>query len=311
MKKTIKVAWGIDPYNSVKEIDVKTKDFIKKLQDIGDCTIDPIHVTSATNFIYTEYALPLPDDILPSITKSVYDYLEDFSDIKMADPKVIECSSSYRSSEVNSFANYVEKHDYDFVLLSAHGRSGLKRLMLGSFAENFIVKCKTPTFIINSETKSDYDITKAMAPVEIDKETSYFSSEIIKNERLDFINTLTFYHHICSKDFNPQAWIPNLYQAPDHNYMHYANKATDYAKEFLKELVDKNESTKTLNFQVSKEYESLDNIVTGQINKIEAGLLLIKTNTGPLDFIFFSGLTKEMIRKSNVPVLIFPRKYKK
>ena len=59
-------------------------------------------------------------------------------------------------SEGTRIVEYSEEHDADLVIISSHGRSGLKRALLGSVAERVIRHAHCPTLVLRRKP-SDLD----------------------------------------------------------------------------------------------------------------------------------------------------------
>ena len=52
----------------------------------------------------------------------------------------------------DEICKYADKEDLDLVVLGSHGRTGLKKLVLGSVSENVLEHCKRPVVIYKNIT---------------------------------------------------------------------------------------------------------------------------------------------------------------
>ncbi len=50
--------------------------------------------------------------------------------------------------------DYVENNEVDLVVIATHGRTGLKRMLIGSVAELVLRRCPTPVFVVKPNRKS-------------------------------------------------------------------------------------------------------------------------------------------------------------
>ena len=61
-------------------------------------------------------------------------------------PVTVEVASGLEV--VGTLIDYAESHDVDLIALSSHGRTGFKRLMLGSVAEALVRRSPVPVLVI-------------------------------------------------------------------------------------------------------------------------------------------------------------------
>ena len=56
----------------------------------------------------------------------------------------------HNSSTINGVLSFIDKNDIDLVVMGSHGRSGFKKLMLGSVASAIITKAPCPVLTVKS-----------------------------------------------------------------------------------------------------------------------------------------------------------------
>lgn len=69
--------------------------------------------------------------------------------------------------------DYAEEHGVDLIVIATHGRTGLKRFLMGSVAEKVAREAPCPVFIVKSFGRSLLPQNHAAAVVEVDKEISF------------------------------------------------------------------------------------------------------------------------------------------
>ena len=62
----------------------------------------------------------------------------------------VEITNSPSSSD--GILTFAEKNNVDMIVMGSHGRSGFKKLVLGSVASNIVTKSKCPVLIVKSTT---------------------------------------------------------------------------------------------------------------------------------------------------------------
>lgn len=70
--------------------------------------------------------------------------------IRKAKNNNIKCSQKflYDPSPVKAIVDYIYNHQFGLIIVGAHGRTGLKRLLLGSVADGVLKHVKYPVMII-------------------------------------------------------------------------------------------------------------------------------------------------------------------
>ena len=80
---------------------------------------------------------------------------EDLNKIKKihsADNVVISVDVVHNPSAVNGILLFAEQNNMDLIVMGSHGRSGFKKLVLGSVASGVVTKAKCPVLIVKSSS---------------------------------------------------------------------------------------------------------------------------------------------------------------
>lgn len=96
-------------------------------------------------FNVKEYIAHLRKDAEEKLAGTVREQVPDSVDSETA-----VLSGGHEADEINRFA---EKRDADMIIISTHGRTGLKRLFFGSVAEKVIRQAEKPVLTIRSYSK--------------------------------------------------------------------------------------------------------------------------------------------------------------
>lgn len=67
----------------------------------------------------------------------------------LAPVKVIFADGSFVSRSVKALLNYAQESGADLIAVSSHGKKGIKRLVLGSFAETLTLESRIPLLVVN------------------------------------------------------------------------------------------------------------------------------------------------------------------
>ncbi|WP_323173535.1 universal stress protein [Natrialba sp. PRR66] len=93
-----------------------------------------------------------------SITQSVIEPLEERG--QQAVDEVVETASAHGFDEIETdivrgephdmILEYVDEHDIDLIVMATHGRTGVKRYLLGSVAEKIVRTAPVPVHVVRA-----------------------------------------------------------------------------------------------------------------------------------------------------------------
>lgn len=70
--------------------------------------------------------------------------------------------------------DYADAHDVDLIVIGSHGRRGIRRLLLGSVAEEVLREARCPVLIVReeSEPSTRMEVKRILVPVDFSKQTA-------------------------------------------------------------------------------------------------------------------------------------------
>lgn len=170
MRALQKIIWATNPLeeNALKN---RSMQVLRDLSKKTGATIEPVYVLS---------------DGLLSVSLPKKDLVEQFKPIsqialqKMVDkghlkritkPMVLVSAPSSRADAVKALDRYARKQHADLILVNSHGRHGIKRALLGSFAETLTMYSKTPVVVAGPNTKHITKLDHILFPTDFSKES--------------------------------------------------------------------------------------------------------------------------------------------
>jgi nucleotide-binding universal stress UspA family protein len=85
------------------------------------------------------------------------EHLEDLGATNLPETKILLAKPGNRQSAVETLLSYAEEEKSSCILVCSHGRVGLKRLVLGSFAEKLLQQSQSPILFLNHLEKEAED----------------------------------------------------------------------------------------------------------------------------------------------------------
>lgn len=310
MTKALKIVWAIDPYNTVEKIDTNLKTFFEEIQKQRDVEIRAVYVETSYLQTYRTYAGATSEEEISNCTKrDVDEYLNQFKGINVNEVILLKNQSGIKRNEVDTLNHYLNTSGADCVVLSSHGRTGYARLALGSFAENLVLKARVPLFIINSEMKSKIDLSRALLPVELEDEAMVFANTVFYSKPFDFIKHYHLYHNVGVTEVDYTSYYPGFFIPQDQSYEYYCEQAVKESNDFMAEIAAKSKPDKEIDYSTSRETADLTELIRLKTELCGAGLIVMKSNTGPTGTFFFGSRARDIVRKSTLPTLIYPYKF--
>jgi nucleotide-binding universal stress UspA family protein len=223
-------------------------------------------------------------------------------------PKIFTLILSSQKEAVEVLTTHAKKEKADFIVVSSHAKKGLKRLIIGSFAETLTNYAKYPVAVITPNMQIKNDFSSIVLP-----------TTFTKNEKKVFLWAIQF-----AKNFKSKIIITHSLPYPQDpilsSGMFLLGSApsvpivnlTDYEKS-KKEIEKKAKDLEKLAklHQIKTETIINDMCITisdGIIKtskKQKASLIIMAHQSSRLATTLLGSITRQIIRESSTPVLIY------
>ncbi len=300
-----KIIWAFDPYTDIVETWKRAQEAINLLNVDGDFEVEPVYVIGSDLLRWVGNVTPPQlSHIKPFVEKTLSDRLKDIKIKNMKAPEIIETTNTSRREDVSSFINYINSVKPELLVINTHARSGISRLFMGSFAENVLLHCTTPTLFVNPNNETVEKMDNVLFPTDF----SEHSLKVYKS----FINTYSGTVKkvlIMSKVLRPLnafadagvsalggAWV-----APEQFINQEKDDRTEDGKKWIELAKAKGIEAE---FIVD---DSLGNVVDS-INELQqqknVDFIAMSSESGPIESIVIGSIARSVIREVSKPVLI-------
>ncbi len=311
MSQPIKIIWPIDPTQSHEKADENIHQFLTLLSQQTEFELQPVSVVSADFFVTSEYFEPVDVKALISyVEKECEVYLKTFKSFNPKPVKILENHFSSHGAQVMILSDYVKQTGADFALISSHGRKGWTRLLVGSFAESFLLQSTVPVFVIGPDYRQPQGLSNALMPVELGVTSQDFIEKFLDHHSLSFLKSITLFHKISMLDLEDIAWAPTLYGIGGYQSDDILKKAHSNTEKFLSSFMDHPLSQKRLKYEISKSLDSIHEVLIAESKKSDVHMIILRSQAGPVAARFLGSVAREVIRSSQVPTLVYPHHYK-
>jgi nucleotide-binding universal stress UspA family protein len=130
----------------------------------------------------------------PAITQEEFsDYVKDLKLGEQVKAVVLQADSDSRKKLVDVLVQYAGNVKADFIVVSSHGRSGLERFVLGSFAETLLDVSPVPLLFLSQLSEGPSQMQKILFPTDF-SEASRYALRLFLKELSSFKGELILYH---------------------------------------------------------------------------------------------------------------------
>jgi len=242
--------------------------------------------------------------------EEIYSRLRDDASEKMKkviaehenEPFVIREAQQRGVAAAPEIVDYAREEAIDLVVMGAHGRRGLRRLLLGSVAEEVVRTAPCPVLTSRSEAHPPSKIDRIVVPIDFSiasRQALAAARELaaVHDSRIDLI-------HVVEPPIYPQYYEPLYQQAEEYTFPQMAVKVEDGLASFAREVEGP---------VVEMHLEVLEGTAAERIveyaNDERADLVVIATEglTG-LERFLLGSVTEKVVRTSECPVLTLKKK---
>lgn len=299
--KIRRILWAIDPLDQNLPLDPKTVEELSAWAKEDGIKIEPVYVL--TN-VGTE---PISGR---QIESSIKDYFATLK-IPIESPTILVNPTRSVSGGVQCLVEHAEKVQAGLVVVSSHGRTGLARMTIGSFAEALLTVSPVPLLFMNHKARrSGISFKKALWSTTFSEHCNESFKSFLRDAS-GLANEIILFHDVSFPvEMLSYAAYAGVGMAP-------SDEALDEQKEWAVEESKKCcEQARRHGFQSRSIVGVMVGQVAGSILKAarenEAGLVVMASAAGPVASVLLGGEAHSVFRSGELPVWVYgPRASKK
>ncbi len=311
----MKIIWAVDPFeDSGNEGPValrdRATDFLRAWGRRADISIEAVYLLSPVELnVSIDVEIPQKTLMLEQYRQSAELNLDRLvSDVNLPQiidrQVIIEPSSSLRTS-VERLSEYAKEKSADVIVVTSHGRKGVQRLILGSFAETLILHSDVPVLIIGGHSaEPQFDLQRIVFATDLGPHSKeLFEKTVLEAQQLH--SELLLFHAL------PNPVEPVLQSGmyllgggwvPMHQF--FAEDA-EFRRTRLKEWAEW-ATSKGVKCEWSLEETpgSISEAICNFAEIKKASLISMAAQSGPVASALIGSIVRQVVRQSPVPVLI-------
>ena len=166
MKQKTKVVWAVDPFEKDSKVLAHAAAILKGLSSRLNAVIYPVYVLSDGLLGVTVGSDALTNTYKELAMAKLEHKLGTRGMAKLENPLVLVCAPSSPSIAADALDRYAIQKGADFIFVSSHGRGGLRRAFLGSFAETLVLYAQTPVMISGPRSQVSRTFDRVLFPTD-------------------------------------------------------------------------------------------------------------------------------------------------
>ena len=301
------VVWAIDPFEKETRPD---RPLVHKLMNwarSSNLELQPVHILAAPKDTADEYLEGAGiGRYISAAEKTAERYLQDLGVVGARPVKVLLAGSTSRQEEVKDLLGYAEEQNAECVVVSSHGRSGVQRLVMGSFAENLLLHSARPVmFLTHLKNADEHDkkITRALFTTDFSDYSREAFLRFLSEAKRSHLD-LTLFHSVSL----PAAALASGYGAPVILPDDYFTNQTKWANHEASRWAKLAESYGVHTRLVVKDEGVGPNIAETILSVAKeegAGLIVLASVSGTVTSFVMGSVAREVFRTNRYPVWIY------
>lgn len=145
--------------------------------------VEPVYVLNPAELNLTsEFSVPWVSRYRPYAEQALAELTRRLDVPGLERPRVLIQESASTTRAIDALSDYAVASDVDLIIASTHGRSGLKRLLMGSFVETLILRSYVPVMVIGSQSRypNDPGLKRVLMPTDLSDHSKELFVQVTK-----------------------------------------------------------------------------------------------------------------------------------
>lgn len=310
--KMKKIIWSIDAFEEKEDLQEKAARVLGVFQNKTYAQIEPVFVLGSTELNWpVDYSTDWMREFQSNLRVHLEEVLLTTGFPHILSPKILVEPLASTSAAVETLLDYAMKQQADLIIVSSHGRRGLDRFFLGSFAETLLVHAATPVLVIGAGIKVEPQFSHILFPTEFGD----FSREVFRravSAAKQMNSTMSLYHAVPmpARIVMDTGYYPSLYGVEGEmvSLEDFLKIQADQQTKRAQNWSDwaKSEGVQC-DFRIEVAGEQVDDLICREAVSKNCDLIVMEGQSGPIKVALLGSIARNVVRAAPCPVLVFPR----
>lgn len=300
-----KVVWAVDAFEEIDAPQIHVAEIIRRFQRQWQAVIQPVHILSPAELnLSAEFVGPWVGQYLPAAEQSLGRMIGELGLQRIESPEIVTQATASTWKATDALVEYAERAGAELILVSTHGRTGMSRLLLGSFAESLLLRSTVPVVVVGPHLREDADFGEILFPTDFGEHAKEIFKRVVSLAQ-SLGARITLYHAI-PRPVQPvyqsgvyllgSPWIPvhDYYNRELARHQRHIDSWTEWAN---RQGVQTDSVIDTETTQVS---ESILKLAHAR----RAGWIAMAAQNGPIASAILGSVTRKVVRGAECPVWV-------
>lgn len=310
----MKVIWALDAFEDNENINHKLAEHCRFLHARTQASIQPVYLLRENEVIIPTYEVPTwITEHSQTAEEVIRQIIKDYNLPFMEPVKIIPHAAQSHAGAADVLSTYALKTGADMILVGSHGREGMKRFFLGSFAESLILQSEVPVCIIGSQINQLSPVRNILFPTDFGDHSKDNFRHVMQIAR-ELTAEITLLHAIArpieslyEMETRPQFYSYNgkmlsLEQIVEHEIEAMTKKAKSWTDWAFREGLQ-------AQYYIDTSYKGIDEVVLEAASRFETQLIVMEAQSGPISAALLGSSTRNVTRKAPCPVYVITRHF--
>jgi len=303
-----KLIWAVDVFETDSHMHRHALSVIRRLLEREPLiTVEPVYILSPSQLkLSTEFSVPAVENYRPAAESLLQHITQEAKFKNSLPPKVLTETAlpSVSFGAVAGLADYAEQTQAELIVVGSHGRHGMSRAFLGSFAESLLLLSKVPVLVAGNAVHRAREMDHIVYPTDFSSHSELLFRRVV-DEALELNARITLFHAVPSPIepvFSTGVYLLGGAWLPVHSYfsrevLRAQNRAERWARWARR-------SGLSIDVIVHTQPSNIADTIIELARRTNAGLIMMDAQSGPMRSVLIGSITRQVARHADCPVWV-------
>lgn len=304
-KSSAKIVWAMDPFTDLSVDPTSLGQFLYFLGRSHRTSVQPIYVLAPEAVNWTgDFSGHWFKKYAPLAETAAGRVVGDLHTTNVLKAKILESPKKSLREDIKRLLAEVKKLKADLLVVQSHGRAGVPRAVLGSFAETLLLQSQVPVMVLNGAIRPPSHVKTVLFPTDMSKDSKKALFEVLAQIR-EWSAQLIIYHKlpdpieplVQSGVYMTGGWMA----VDDYLKREKSERQVDLDK-WVAEVKKHHAEVRVI---LDDRPGLMSDAILRAATTEKADLVALSTQVGPVGAVLLGSVARQLAREAQVPVLVF------
>ncbi len=302
-QKPPKIIWAFDPFEKNRKIYHSGALVLQALAQKVPISVEPVYTFGAG---YLDPSIVVPETFIGELfevgQRSVSEVTKKFKIPDILPIRILHQPATNSKEQAEGLIRYSKAIQADLIVASTHARSGLSRLMLGSFAEALCNLSDTPILLVNPLWKKKITFKKILFPTDFSENSRSAYLQLLKWARL-FNSKIKIFHRFQYEMTPELQTLMKKYPIYSNAYKIELDEKQRQGTAWVQLAQESDVAATFMISRQSKNGKRVDEEINDHSKK-NIDLIAMVSQSGPWPSRLLGSIARKVVRSANCPVWV-------